>query len=469
MSKLNELNISVVNIGITYKKADVSAIEAVVFRNKQNALNEIRDLMDDVTECLILQTCNRVEIYSVCNNEEKVVKALAEYLLGRAENNVDIATKAIEIRSNQDVLRHIFRVASGLESMMIGEDQILGQIWDAYLEAEINDTAGPVLKTIFHKAVNIGQRVRQETNINKGAISIGSAAVRFAEETLGGLDEKNVLIVGAGVTGTLVAKALVRQKINAIFVANRTYERALRLAEELNGKAIHFDHLKEAMAEADVLICATNAPHYILTMDIVKESMGRRKKTQDLLIIDVSNPRNVDENVKSIEGISYYDIDGLRLIAKRNLENRRKEISKVEKIIEKELPSIEQNLKTLHTENIVSLILFHAEKLRQKELKKTFGMLGYINDEEKRIVDNLTRALVKRILMPLIEKLRIVTLDGDQQSVEKIIELFDLRCNFCSSLGMRYCDSCGHYYCKDHFDLHPEEKDTLRALTEMRE
>ncbi|MCP8323345.1 MAG: glutamyl-tRNA reductase [Candidatus Methylarchaceae archaeon HK02M2] len=469
MDKLNELNFNILNIGVNHKNADIPLIEAVAFRDKRNALNDICDRIDNIVECLILQTCNRVEIYSVFNNDERVVDALVEYLLERSGNNAEKVSKSIEIFFNQDVLRHIFRIASGLESMMIGEDQILGQVWDSYLEAETNGTAGPVLKMIFHKAVSIGQRVRQETNVNKGAVSIGSAAVRFAEETLGGLDGKNILVVGAGDIGTLVAKALVRQEIDAVFVANRTYERALRLAKELNGEAIHFDQLKEAISEADVVICATNAPHYILTTDKVKESMRRRKKTQDLLIVDVSNPRNVDEGVKSIEHIKLYNIDGLRLIAKRNLENRRKEVSKVEEIIEKMLPLIERNLETLYAEKIISLILSRAEKVRKKELKKALGMLRYSNDEEKQIVDSLTCVLIKRILVPIMEKLRPMIVNNNQQSVKKIFELFNLRCPSCSSLGNWYCEKCTHYYCKDHFDLHLEDQVALRALAEIQE
>ncbi|MCP8304759.1 MAG: glutamyl-tRNA reductase [archaeon] len=469
MYRLDALTVGVVNVSITHKKADVSTMEAVAFGDKKSALSEICNLTNDISECLILQTCNRIEIYAVSRNEEKVAKALMEHLLSRVGANIDKVTEAIDVFFNQVALRHITRVASGLESMMIGEDQILGQVWNAYLEAETAGTTGPVLKTVFHKAVNIGQRVRQETDINKGAISIGSAAVKFAEETLGGLDGKNVLIVGAGATGTLVAKALVRQKINAVFVANRTYERALRLADELNGKAVHFDHLKEAMAEADVVICATSAPHYILTTDIVKESMKRRNKTNDLLIIDVSNPRNVDDNVRLIEGIRLHDIDGLRAIAERNLENREKEVRKVEEIIEKELPLLDRDLKTLYTENIISLMLSRAEKVRQEGLAKALSMLRYINDKEKKIVDNLTCALIKRILIPIVEKLRTATINDDQQIVKEAIELFDLRCIFCSSLGTLYCNKCGHYYCKNHFDFHLKQKDTLRVLVEMQE
>ncbi len=420
---MNILKQGIVNVRITHKRARVPLIESVAFKDRRGALTEIRS-MANLNECVLLQTCNRVELFAVSKDGEKTGKILSEYLVKRAGNMVKEASEAIEVSFDQDTLRHILRIASGLESMIVGEDQILGQVWDAYLEAESLGTAGPVLRTVFNKAVNVGRRVRNETGINKGAISIGSAAVELAESLLGTLNGKKVLVIGAGETGTLVAKALARHHLNAIFVANRTYERALKLAEELCGKAIKFDRLEEALINADVAICSTSAPHYLLTKELFCEVMKQRHNRDDLIIIDISNPRNVEKSVQDIEGVKLYNIDDLRTIAERNKEERQKSVEKASKIIEEELLLLDQDLKTQSVRNIISSLFLRAEEVRQRELMKALNMLGNVDEKRRKIVDNLTRILVKQTFVPIIENLRMVAMNNDKQLIDVVVKLF---------------------------------------------
>jgi glutamyl-tRNA reductase len=249
-------------------------LEAVAFDDKENALADIKSA-GFCDECVLLQTCNRLEIFLVNKDGEHVAKKMTEYLQKKAGAKADEVAQAIEISMNQDALRHLLRVASGLESMVVGEDQVLNQLWDAFLVADKAKTVGPVLKHVFNKAASVGLRVRNETGISKGAISIGSVAVELAGKLMGGFEGKQVLVMGAGIMGTLVAKALTRRSQSAIFIASRTYERAVKLAEQLNGKAVKFDKLSEALQDADVVICSTAAPHYLLTKEIVKDVMTR--------------------------------------------------------------------------------------------------------------------------------------------------------------------------------------------------
>jgi glutamyl-tRNA reductase len=421
-------NIDVVNVRITYKKARVPLMEAVAFKDKRSALAEIHSLGYS-DECVLLQTCNRIELYLVSKNGEETAKAISEYLINRSGTMAEETSRAIEVSLNQDALRHILRIASGLESMVVGEDQILNQVWDAYLEAESAKTVGPVLRNVFNKAASVGKRVRNETGINKGAVSVGSVAVELAGSLLGNFEGKNVLVMGAGEMGTLVAKALARRSLSAIFIANRTYERAVKLAEQLSGKAVRFDKLSEALLDADVVICSTSAPHYLLTKELVHEIMKQRHKPSDLFIIDISNPRNVEKSVQDIEGVKLYNIDDLQLIAEKNKEERQKRAEKAQKIVEEELILLERDVKAQAVRNIISSLLSRTEEVRQRELMKALNMLRNVNEKEKKIIDDLTMVLLKQTFVPIIENLRAAAVNNDKQLIEIAIKLFRMETN----------------------------------------
>ncbi len=418
-------NINIVNVRITHKTARVPLLEAVAFKDKMSALKVVRSL-DNVDECVLLQTCNRIEFYIVSGEGEKVARRAKDFLAERAGAMLEEASKAIECSLNGDALCHTLRLASGLESMVIGEDQILNQIWDAYLEAESANTAGVILKHLFIRATSVGRRIRKETGINKGAVSIGSAAVELAETVLGKLEQKKILVMGAGEMGTLVAKALARRCLKPIFIANRTYDRAKKLAEDLSGKAIKFDKLEENVADADVVICSTAAPHYLLTKDLVSKFMKQRQNKNDLVIIDISNPRNVEQTTQEVERVKLYDMDDLQLIAEKNKQKRQKSIEKASEIIEKELPLLNRDVKIQSVRDIVSLLFSRAEEIRQRELGKAIKMIGHADAKEKKIIEDLTFILLKQTYVPIVENLREAAKDDDKHLIEVAIKLFGL-------------------------------------------
>ena len=251
-------------------------------------------------------------------------------------------------------MEHLLRLSSGLESMIIGEDQILGQIKDAQKRSVKDGCCGKVLQTIFTKAVHVGQVVRKKTKINEGSLSIGSAAVELAESVHGDLKCKKVLVIGAGKMGTLVAKALVEKKLKAIVVANRTHDRAVELAKELGGSAIHFDKLDDAMIDADVVISATGAPHPILTYEKVKEVVPEQN-ISNMVMVDIANPRDIEADVSKL-GVKLFNIDDLRGIAKRSREMRETEASDAEEIVKNEMLLLKRSLKHLEVEPIISNI-----------------------------------------------------------------------------------------------------------------
>ena len=366
----------ILNIRVDHHTADIAQIEWTT--RKLEDIFEKCQSDDDIQEHLYIKTCNRSEIYLVAGKPQ-------EDLLSGGDFIVD---------QDEEALRHLLRLASGLESMILGEDQILGQIKDARKKAIRECSIGPVLRTVFTKAIHVGQLARNNTRINQGTISIGSAAVELAESVHGDLKCKKVLIIGAGKMGTLVAKALVEKKLKAIVVANRTYGSAVKLAGELKGYAIHFDKLHEAMADADVVISATGAPHQILTYDQVKESVLPENRGS-LVMVDLANPRDIDEKVKDL-GVKLFNIDDLRDIADNSVKMRQLEVSNVEKIVEDELKLLLKSLKHLEVEPLISNIRICAEEVRLAETRKAFKMLGDLNGKEK-IVDDLTQVVIDRI------------------------------------------------------------------------
>lgn len=415
--------VDIVNARITHHRSGISLIEAVAFEDLESSLTEFCSMVN-VKECVIVQTCNRTELYIVTKDSEDVSKRPIEYLTNRGGIKSEEAAKAIEVSLNRDALKHLLRVTSGLDSMVVGEDQILGQVSDAYLVAESAKTVGPILKTVFNRALSVGRRVRNETEINRGAISIGSVAVQLAEKQLGSLRKKNVLVMGAGEIGTLVAKALASCCPNAILIANRTYNRALRLAKELKGKAVKFDKLEEVLQNADVVICSTAAPHYLLTKKSVSKVMKQRENRSDLMIIDISNPRNVEKSVQDIEGVKLHNIDDLRIIAEKNKKKRQEKVVGATKIVDEALVLLEQDLKAQSISDVVSYLFVRAEEIRQKELMKALKMLGKIDNKKRGVIDAMTFEIIEQTLVPIIENLREAAISNDKQLIDIAVKLF---------------------------------------------
>lgn len=392
----------IINIRVDHKMADVKTLE----ESAPRMAKIIKSLWKagKIKECVSIKTCNRVEYYIVTDNfDENIFK------------NMDVI-----IEKNKKAILHLLRLASGLESMIIGETQILGQIKDAKLQAQNNGTCGDLLELIFNKAIHVGQVVRKKTKISEGSVSIGSAAVELAESICGSLENKKVLVVGAGEMGTLVAKSLADKNLEAILVANRTYDRAVKLAKELGGRAIRFEKLKDVIKDVDIIISATGAPHPVITRERIKKIPPERRKS--VIIIDIANPRDVEEGVKDL-GVNVFDIDSLRVIAEKNRKKREKEAEKAEKIIEEEMISLEKMLKHKEVEEIISKIRIKAEKIRNKEVKKALKMLETSNNPEK-IFNDLTRSIINKLFHDITVKIRKAAEEDKKHVIEACEFLF---------------------------------------------
>jgi len=403
---------------ITHSKATIDEMESAWHGGVEQLLERLKS-HEFVEECAVLITCNRVEIYVVSPKGSKVLLDFAK--------RMKVSSRIIDFLDHEESLRHLLRVASGLESMIVGEDQILGQVKELFLMAKKANAIGKTLDTAFNKAIQVGKRVRNETGINKGSVSIGSAVVELAEKNLGGLEGKTVMVIGAGEMGTLVAKSLANKNIKVIYVANRTFDRAEALAGQLNGKAVKYESMEKYIPLSDVVISATSAPHFILTCDIMSGIIKKREK--DLMLIDIGNPRNIESRVGELPGVSLYNIDSLKSISEANLARRKEEAKKAERIIEEELILLKKQYKRQKADSIISALYSKVERIRKTECDEALNKLRArhtIRDIERQVLDDMTHSFANQILAEPTKILRSAAEHDDEQFLDTVIELFKL-------------------------------------------
>lgn len=389
----------IINIKVDHTTADIETMEKVS-KDMDTLFLDLKKKYS-ITEFVKIATCNRNEFF--IHNDNFIKEDL------KINNNISI------LYDNEAIL-HLFRMTSGLESMIIGEDQILGQIKDAKHKANKENHLGNVLDSIFTKAIHVGQSVRNKTNINKGSVSIGSAAIDLAEKYAGSLDNKVVLVVGAGKMGRLVAKSLSEKNLKAIFVANRTYYVAVKLSEELGGEAILFDQLNNYFDKADVIISATGAPHTIINKERLKST--RNTNFNDLIIIDIANPRDIDDNVKEL-GVKLFNIDNLREIAQINKNQRQNESVEAEKIILEEFDLLKESFKIKNANEILANLRLTMEKIRLKEVNKALTKC-----DDREVLDNLTQSIVNKIFFDIAENIKKAAKEENKDILDAAEYLF---------------------------------------------
>jgi glutamyl-tRNA reductase len=363
-----------------------------------------------------------VEIYAATRNPERTKDDLKRLISwpGEEGNNVRFLSSA-------DSVRHLARVAAGIDSMIIGEDQILSQVKEAHELGLKEKTIGPTLGEAFRKCLSIGKKVRSETGVDKGSVSIGSAAVELAEELLPDFQGRTILIVGAGEISKLVAKAIARHHVNAIFVANRTYDDAVSLANELGGQAVHFDKLHECLRKCDVLICGTAAPHIIIDKSDLQAAFGDSGPTRPLLLIDISNPRNIGEDVRELGNVTLRDLDGLRDVAERNAQRRRSEAKRAEELIDAELNLMTSRMRERRfSEDAIRALHSHIAELRKCELQKAMNRLNGVGERDRVVIEEMLASFTKKLLDTPTRALREASKTGDMQLIGAAERLFDL-------------------------------------------
>ena len=416
-----EIKNEIINARVTFRKSPIHVLERFTFNDITNAYSSFRD-DSGLNECVILQTCNRVEVFGIGNQTdiEKIKKTWAS-LAGLEENAF---LDNLEYSKGKDVFHHLLNLTSGLDSMVLGEEQILGQIKNSITNAREKKWSSEHLNTLFDKTIRVGTRIRNSTGISKGSISVGSMAVKLAEENVDDMKSKQILLIGTGEAAALVAKSLNRRGY-AFSVSSRTIQRSESFSKTVGGKPVDFNEILTGLGKYDIVFVATSAPYFLVTFERIQEAL--KQKSGGMMLLDLSNPRTVDEKVAELNNIKLMNIDQIAEMVDKNMRSRVGQKNTAEQIINEELPVVEASMKRLEAEPIVKDVFKNIDNLRNKELQKALNMLGDLDDDKKKIVDELTKAIVESIVSTPMNNLRKETEQGNDDLLEAVSKLFDYK------------------------------------------
>lgn len=391
--------------GVNHRTAPVHVREKLAFREEEIPAALLRAQASGAKEALILSTCNRVEVAAALLEDVSPQVLFESILNGRDGVTLDILSPHLYLYEERDAMRHLFRVASSLDSMIVGEPQILGQLKHAYAQARDHGFIGAVLDTVLTRAFSVAKRIRSETEIGQSAVSVSYAAVELAREIFGSLNKKRVLIVGAGKMSEGAARHLLGAGAAEILIANRTPERAAEVARVFRGEVVPYDLLPHRLAEVDIVIASSAAPHYILTKDIVRRAIEARKH-QPIFLIDIAVPRNIDPEVNGVDHAFLYDIDDLRKVADRNLKARFEVAQQAESIVAEEVERLAARLRERDATPTIVSLQEQLETIRREVLERYRGRLGPLTTAQEEALEALTRGLVNKIAHGPISELR---------------------------------------------------------------
>ena len=412
-------------IGVNHKTAPVEVRERLAV--PESRLPEACKRLAEhpaIAEGMIVSTCNRVEfIANMKNGTGDLRQFLSDYFgvdPGQFESHL------YEFREDE-AIRHVFRVAASLDSMVVGEPQILGQVKEAYATARAVGAVRAQLDQLLTRAFAVAKRVRTETAVGSSSVSVASVAVELAQKIFGNLQGKSVYLVGAGKMSELAARHLLAHGAESIFVANRTYDRAIRLAQKFEGQAIEFDRLYETCDRADIVITSTGAPHFIFRREHGEKFLARRRN-RPMFFIDIAVPRDVDPELNKVDGIFVYDIDDLQQAVTSHVADRKKEAEKAEAIVNGEVVKFQARLATLDVVPTIVSLQDHLETIRQAEIDRVRGRLGSLSSDQEVAVEALTRGIINKIMHTPISTLKTAARDPESTTVVELVRrLFNLQ------------------------------------------
>lgn len=380
----------------------------------------------NVLEEVILSTCNRVEIYARVKNVHRGVEELKKFLCEYHEIDPDALDKAAYIYALDKAVEHLFKVSASLDSMIVGEPQILGQVKEAYRSARELEATGAILNNLFERSFSVAKRVRAETGIAENAVSVSYAAVELARKIFDDLSSKTALLIGAGEMIELAAKHLVAQGVETVLVSNRTYERAVELAREFNGEAVRFDRLHDELKRCDIVISSTGAPHFVVRRDLVEKVIAERGN-RPMFFIDIAVPRDIEPAVNEIDNCYLYDIDDLKSVVQANMAEREREARKAESIIKGEVSEFLTWLDHLEVAPTITALRGLAENIRREEVEKTLRRIKGLSDKDREALDKMTRAIINKLLhAPTVNLKKKAETEEGGAFVQTARYLFDL-------------------------------------------
>jgi glutamyl-tRNA reductase len=416
-----EMNQKIINARVTFRNSPIHILEKFTIRDTENAYQQFKK-HSELDECVIIQTCNRIELFgkSKTDNSDKIKKTWAR-ITGLDE---EIFEENIEFVENQEAMYHLLKLTSGLDSMVLGEEQILGQIKNSITSARKSKASGKHLNTLFDKAIRMGTRIRNSSGIGKGGISVGSMAVKLAEENIDELKTKQILLIGTGEVSTLVAKSLQRRGYT-FNVTSRTIGRSETFCETMGGNPIKFEEVLSGFNKYDVIFVATTAPYFLVTQERIADAM--KDKNKGMMILDLSNPRTVDEKVAIIGGVKLMNLDQIAEMVEKNMNSRLNKVKTVENIIRQEVSVLEASMKRLDAEPLVTDVFKSIENLREKELNKALQMLNEKDEKKIKIIEELTKAVVESIVSTPMNNIRKASEQGQPDVIELASKLFDYK------------------------------------------
>ncbi len=385
-------------VGMNHKTAPVSLRECIAFSDDEtaDALAHFR-AHPQVREVVLLSTCNRVEILMATDDLDGAKTAAKSYLSQSKKLPLEQFEPALYSYQDDQAVRHVFRVAASLDSMMVGEPQILGQVKEAYLAATEQKTSGVLLNRLLHRAFFVAKRVRSETGIGDHAVSISYAAIELGRKIFGDLEGRQVLLIGAGEMAELAVEHLQQHRAGEVYVANRTFERGLDLAQKYKGKAIDFAEIADILRRVDVIISSTGATEYVLTAKQVKSTL-RGRRNRPLFFIDIAVPRDIDPAINRLPNVYLYDIDDLKAVVEENIEDRRREAIQAERIVEEAVVRFRQWYEDLEVVPTIVALRRKIETIVDQELDRSRPSLEPISDVQRDALDRMKAALVKKML-----------------------------------------------------------------------
>jgi glutamyl-tRNA reductase len=414
-------------LGLSHKTAPLALRERLSL-TEGRAVGALAELTaaEVIHEAAAISTCNRTELYLIVSDPVEAESTALGVLTRQADiRPTELLGHLYSLRAGE-AGRHLLRVTAGLDSMIVGEAEIQGQVKRAYELALVEGATGPILNRLFRGALSAGGRAREETGIGEKGVSIPSVAVELARRALGNLSDRRVLVVGAGETAELVARALVARGVRTVFVANRHYDRAIGLAQRFEGTAVRFDDLPEQMEDADIVVSATNSPHHVVERDGLEQVM-RGRQGRPLLAIDLAVPRDIEPACREISGVTVHDIDDVQQIVERNASGRESEALRAERIVEAELGRFERWLGSLAVVPTIAALRGHGEEVVRRAIAENEGRWEELSEADRERLGAMAKAIVSRLLHePTLRLRRSAGSEAAYLYVSAMRELFGL-------------------------------------------
>ncbi len=388
----------IILIGMNHRTAPLEVRERLAISCDDDArmLRELKEIVQ-IREALYLSTCNRVEVLAHVSDMEAAVGNLKHFIFSHGNLSTEEMERCLYIHCHDEAIRHLFRVASSLDSMVMGEPQILGQVKDAYRRCVEQEATGVMLNKMLHHAFRVAKRVRTETAVASNAVSVSYTAVQLAKKIFGTLGGKKALLIGAGEMAELAARHLMKNGVGSIVFLNRTYDRAVKLAQDFHGSAASFDELEEMLREADIIISSTGAPGHIISEAMISRAL-RRRKNRLLFLIDIAVPRDIDRAVGRIDNVYLYNIDDLQAVVDENVKERMKEAEKAERIISEELLHFSDWYKSLEVVPTIVELRSKTEAIVRGELERAHSWMRNLDETDRENVEILINGIVNKIL-----------------------------------------------------------------------